>query len=470
MSNKPTSMKNVLLSIALLWSICVTAQSSRVSPSRGGVCNAPANTFNGTITTNSAAVKWNKVSGASKYRVKILINGTWTYTTRTDTTYIFTGLTAGTTYSWAVQQFKSCQSAYTALKYFTTLSTGGGGQVPQFNKIVLVIGENTKASSVLGNTTDAPYINSLATNGVALYQSYAIEHPSQPNYLDLFSGSNQGVTDDNLPASHFTTANLARELINAGKSYINYSEDLPGVGYDGSSSGLYVRKHNAVANWMGAGTNQVPTTTNQPFTAFPTDFSLLPDVSYVIPNLCSDGHDVCAPYSNRTKQYDAWVQSHLDTYKQWCINNNSLLIVTYDEDDFTSTNRIATVFYGAHTQVGTYNQTVNHFNVLRTIEQAKGLTVHAGAAATATAIDFCWSSLRLAQRLSSVKNNFKVYPNPANASITVEGDGPLTIMDLTGRVNYETSIEGKTIIDVSFLPNGIYFVKLNNDVLRLLKE
>ncbi|MEO5500874.1 MAG: hypothetical protein ABIR31_05475, partial [Ginsengibacter sp.] len=57
--------------------------------------------------------------------------------------------------------------------------------VPAFSHIVVVIGENTSMSSVFGNP-DAPYINSLAANGAKFTNSYAITHPSQPNYLVLY--------------------------------------------------------------------------------------------------------------------------------------------------------------------------------------------------------------------------------------------------------------------------------------------
>ena len=263
--------------------------------------------------------------------------------------------------------------------------------VPLFNKIVVVIGENTSPTSVIGNSMDAPYINSLAQSGANFTQSYAIQHPSQPNYLDLFSGFDQRVTQNLKPEGHFTTPNLARELINAGKIFISYSEDLPGVGYDGISSGLYVRKHNAVANWMGKKKNQVSAAINQPFTAFPSAFSLLPDVSFVIPNVCNDGHNLCLPLNNSVKQFDLWIQDHLDAYKRWCIDNNSLLIVTYDEDDYSGDNRIVTVFYGTHVTVGNYSQKINLYNILRTIEDGMGLSAHAGYAAEATPITYCWS-------------------------------------------------------------------------------
>jgi phosphatidylinositol-3-phosphatase len=262
--------------------------------------------------------------------------------------------------------------------------------MPPYNKIVVVIGENTLATSVFGNTADAPYINELAEQGAAFTESYALEHPSQPNYFDLFAGSNQGITHNNVPDSHFTSPNLGAELFAAGKTYASYSEDLPYTGFDSAAFGLYVRRHNPTPNWTGLGLNQIPDSTNKPFTAFPSDFNQLPNVSFVIPNLCNDGHDVCPPLNNRTKQFDQWLQINMDAYRSWCKTHNSLLIITYDEDDFTNANKIATVFYGAFVKTGTYDKMINHYNVLRTIEDLMRLNAHAGNAAQAFTIDYCW--------------------------------------------------------------------------------
>ena len=87
-------------------------------------------------------------------------------------------------------------------------------QVPKPDRVVVVIEENKSYNQIIGSSS-APYINSLAndTLGLLFTQSYAITHPSQPNYLWLFSGDNQGVTDDNLPSGlPFTTDNLGSNL------------------------------------------------------------------------------------------------------------------------------------------------------------------------------------------------------------------------------------------------------------------
>src|SRR5436190_365257 len=71
--------------------------------------------------------------------------------------------------------------------------------VPTPDHVVIVIEENHSAQSILGNPA-APYINSLAAGGVSFSDFYGTAHPSQPNYLHLFSGSGQGVLGDGTPA------------------------------------------------------------------------------------------------------------------------------------------------------------------------------------------------------------------------------------------------------------------------------
>ena len=45
-----------------------------------------------------------------------------------------------------------------------------------------------------------------------------VTHPSAPNYLDIFSGSNQGVTADSFNPQAFSAPNLGSELIGAALS------------------------------------------------------------------------------------------------------------------------------------------------------------------------------------------------------------------------------------------------------------
>ena len=64
--------------------------------------------------------------------------------------------------------------------------------------VVVVVEENRSAAGIIGNKS-APYINSLATDGALMTQSFAITHPSEPNYLALFAGDTLGLASDACP-------------------------------------------------------------------------------------------------------------------------------------------------------------------------------------------------------------------------------------------------------------------------------
>lgn len=249
--------------------------------------------------------------------------------------------------------------------------------VPRPDHTVVLILENHSSGSILGNA-QAPYLNELAAGGANMTQSFGVTHPSQPNYLALFSGSVAGVTDDSCPQT-LSDPNLATQLMAAGLTFATYSEDLPSAGYTGCTSGKYARKHNPVVDYPA-----VPAAANQPLTAFPTDYAALPTVSYVVPDLTNDMHD------GTIAQADAWVLAHLKGYRTWAQTHNSLLVVTWDEDDYTAANRIPTFFVGAGIAVGSYAERITHYNVLRTLQDAYGLRP-LGASATASPILDIWA-------------------------------------------------------------------------------
>ena len=262
-------------------------------------------------------------------------------------------------------------------------AAAAAGALPRPDHVIVVVEENKSFSSVIGNR-EAPYINELAGRGALFAQSYAIVHPSQPNYIMLFAGASLGVKGDGVPkVLPFSAPNLGAELIAAGLSFRGYSEDLPGAGFRGKKAGDYARKHNPWVNWQGAPANAIPATCNLPFTAWPTDLDRLPTVAFVIPNLQHDMHD------GTIAQGDAWLKAQLDGYVRWAAAHNSLLVFTFDEDNGHEGQRIPTFFVGPIVRPGRYEQRITHYNVLRTIEEFYGLAP-SGAAANATAIDFCW--------------------------------------------------------------------------------
>jgi phosphatidylinositol-3-phosphatase len=249
--------------------------------------------------------------------------------------------------------------------------------------VLIVVEENRSQANIIGSQS-APFINALAANGAMMAQSFAETHPSEPNYLALFAGDTFGLTKDMCPVDGGNIPNLASELLAAGYTFTGFAEGLPAVGSTVCSAGKYARKHVPWANF-----SNVPPTSSLPFSAFPAPGNLdgyagLPTVSFVIPNNDDDMHD------GSIAAGDAWLNRQLSGYANWAKANNSLLIVTWDEDDNSGRNQIPTVFYGAHVQPGTYKEQISHYNVLSTLEQMYGLP-KTGNAANAPAITSIWS-------------------------------------------------------------------------------
>ena len=99
--------------------------------------------------------------------------------------------------------------------------------VPTPDHVVVVMEENHSYNEIIGSPS-APYINGLAAQGALMTNSFAVEHPSEPNYLDLFSGSNQGITQDGVdnPGS-LAAPNLGQELLAKNLTWGAYVAAIP---------------------------------------------------------------------------------------------------------------------------------------------------------------------------------------------------------------------------------------------------
>jgi acid phosphatase len=232
------------------------------------------------------------------------------------------------------------------LMRWQTVRAASEPQLPTPNHVVVAILENHAFAQIIGNDR-APFINELARDGASFARSFAVGHPSQPNYFALFSGSTQGVGSD--APRFFQAPTLAGQLRAAGKTFVGYVES-------GSP-----RKHNPWASFADA------RDAGRDLSQFPTDFTTLPTVSFVIPNLDDDMHD------GSVERGDAWLRQKLGAYAAWCRKSDDILIVTFDEDDGSEGNRIATVFFGASVAPGRYERRIDHYSVLRTIEALERL-------------------------------------------------------------------------------------------------
>jgi hypothetical protein len=311
--------------------------------------------------------------------------------------------------------------------------------------VLIVIEENRDAVHIAGSP-DAPYLNELMKAGLYFTNAHGVDHDSQPNYLEMFCGENPGPhglnwplqfkfpdldvrhdeaaedreegSDDHITNAPFHIPNLGAELLAKGVSFAGYSESMPSTGYTGFKYAdrpgqTYARKHNPWVDFQAkddshVGEYELPSSTNLPYSAFPPKFADLPTVSFVVPNMADDMHDAVSlagedmvdksgqdsagrPVNAHTtiQHGDAWLKDHLDAYRHWAMTHHSLLLVTWDEndDDFGKGNDIPIIVVGdpALVQPGENNQYVNHFTILRLLEDMYSLP-HAGLSAQAEVI------------------------------------------------------------------------------------
>jgi len=294
--------------------------------------------------------------------------------------------------------------------------------LPIYDHIVIVVEENKDFEQIFGGQFEAPYLKKLAAEGASIGHMFGEEHNSQGNYFWLFSGSNQNVGFlDQVPSAPgrpdypFKTSNLGEQLIKKGLSFKGYAENLPAIGSEADfdplncsgDSCVYGRKHVPWISFANVpnGTT-IDTSSNVRFADFPNDYTTLPTVAFVIPNLNNDMHN--GQPTESIPAGDAWLRRNLDPYYQWAKTHNSLLIVTFDENDdkdqyhgltnplvspdpayppvdelnqhlLDLQNRIVTIFGGAHIKPGLKpdaypeGKGITHVNILRTIEAMYGL-------------------------------------------------------------------------------------------------
>lgn len=340
--------------------------------------------------------------------------------------------------------------------------------LPKPTHIVICVLENHKYKDIIGSK-NAPYINSLADSGTLFGNYYALTHPSQPNYLLMFSGDAQGVINSTPPKGFpFKTQNLGACLLVKGYSFKGYSEDLPKVGDTIVSSGDYVRRHCPWVYWLGKDTNQLPDTVHQPLTAFPHDYDSLPTVSFVIPNLYNDMHNASVAVG------DAWVKKNLDSFVRWANSHNSLFILTFDEDDDSANNNVVAIFSGAGVKRGFYDTThYTHYNLLRTLEEIYSLP-YAGKSDSAVAIKDCWIKTTAINENPLPINSIKISYQPVTNSLFIEAaNTPIQkteIYNVEGKLVYSNPSPNTLIPLDENLPNGMYLIKVFTEKTTFTKK
>ena len=152
---------------------------------------------------------------------------------------------------------------------------------------------------------------------------------------------------------------------------------MPAAGSTVCAAGTYARKH---APWVAF--SNVPKSASRPFDALPASYDALPTVAFLIPNVDDDMHD------GTIAAGDDWLATHLKALVAWADAHDTLIVLTWDEG-FDASNTIPTILYGPMVKPGRYAERIDHFNVLRTLEDAYGLA-RTGKAATAAPLSDCW--------------------------------------------------------------------------------
>lgn len=265
----------------------------------------------------------------------------------------------------------------TAPTYAQDKTVKGAQKYYQPDHIVIVFEENHSYKQIIGSKSGkkkAPYMNYLAKNGANMTNFHGVWHPSQPNYLAFFYGTRHGIKGDAKPKDiPWDIPNLAAQLRNNGYTFMSYNDGLPRIGSQVNTFASphgYARKHNPWTNSQSniPSKNLLSPLVNQPFENFPCkDYSKLPTVTVVIPNLAHDMHD------GTIQQADKWLKENLSSYAKWAKKHNSLLVITWDEDGNTKENHIPTIFYGAGVLPGDYDTKYDLHSLRRTIQAMYGL-------------------------------------------------------------------------------------------------
>ncbi len=197
----------------------------------------------------------------------------------------------------------------------------------------------------------------------------------------------QIITNDDGFSGPVTDDNIVRHLIQAGKTWKEYSEDLPSVGYSGGDTDGYTEHHNPLSYFSDVRQDSTQAQNLVPFTQFATDLAngTLPQYSFIVPNNNDNAHD------GSLAQADSWLQANIDPLiKSSGFNTpgGGLLIITFDESFHSDTvmggGRVAWAVVGPNVKRGfTSTACYQHESTLRLMSEGIGLTTFPGAAATA---------------------------------------------------------------------------------------
>ena len=231
----------------------------------------------------------------------------------------------------------------------------GVAKSAHYDHVVWIVLEN-QGYSVVGSP-DAPFLNSLASTCGLATRSFAVTHPSLPNYIALTSGSTLGVSDDGEPAAHPLSApSIFSQL---GSAWRSLEESMPSA-CDRVTSGVYAARHNPAVYYVplrpACLRQDVPLT---------LPLQLDARFTFISPNVCDDMHSCPVGVG------DAWLRRIVgDVASSAQYRAHSLaLFITFDENDLDASNQVATIVVAPTVPRGIrVGLTFTHYSLLRTTE------------------------------------------------------------------------------------------------------
>ena len=262
---------------------------------------------------------------------------------------------------------------------------------PAYTHVVWIWMENHSSGDIIGNTSQAPYINSLAAQCGLATNYHNISHPSLPNYIAATSGlSGRQIKlfdSDCSVSKHCSTS--APSIFGQGETWKAYQESMPS-NCDPNNAGEYAVRHDPPPYYT---TLADCASLDVPYTQLQTDLAnnALPAFSFITPNLIDDMHD------GTIADGDNWLASNVPAIlnSPEYQDGSTVVFITWDEGtggksgESCATNttdpscQVATIVISPSTPAGATSATLfNHYSLLGTSEQLLGVPA-LGAAASA---------------------------------------------------------------------------------------
>ncbi len=262
--------------------------------------------------------------------------------------------------------------------------------------------ENKANSQIYGNTTDAPYINSLLASTAAHATAFGDSLPSlpsEPHYIVMEAGTNtftdatfSGDSDPSASNSTASKDHLVSQLNTALIDWRSYQEGISSNTCPIKSSGHYAPKHNPmvffqdIAGSPPSATSAACASHHKSYADFAGDLANgLTGYIFITPDLCHDMHGAidCPSFildGPNIKAGDTWLSTELPriiAYTQ--AHDDAVIFLTWDEGD--SSNLIPFLAIGNYVKGGHASSVAySHASLLKSIEQLLGVPVLASVA------------------------------------------------------------------------------------------